>query len=210
MHVLHCRNGFLRDCAQVAPESNILSPNFADPYDLDSHHFYVHHTGTALVQPVVEQLHAPPAAIPATSSSNTLLGDAQSPVRAGHHQRLLHPYPTVASTPLVLSPAKSTHSVREGREGREGSVGREGREGSVGSKGAPLSDVTENGSHSNTSPGNMELRYGFYWHKNYLLPKQKNVPPGLVGRYSEVFETFRNDCQNKDGILNHLCDLLFT
>ena len=70
--------------------------------------------------------------------------------------------------------------------------------------------VTENGSHGDAFPGNTGLRYGFYWHKNYLLPKQKNAPSGLVGRYSEVLEKFRDDCQNKDGVLNHLYDLLFT
>lgn len=53
-------------------------------------------------------------------------------------------------------------------------------------------------------------KFGFYWYKNYLLPKQKNIPPQLVAKYDDVLETFTKDCKNENKALNQLCDHLFT
>ena len=209
------RNGFLRDCAQVPPEPNILSPNFADPtdpYDLNSHHFYIHHTGTALVQPVVE-LHTTPTSHHHNSTSphhtssadghdHRNSGSLSSPLAATRTDvselLCLHPCGgTGTSTPLVRSPAKTTRSEREGS--------------GTSSDGASRSTPEEQQRHtSSSSGGGLKCVCGFYWYRNYLLPKQKNVPPGLVGRYSEVLEKFKDDCQNKDSVLNHLYDHLFT
>ena len=207
------RNGFLRDCAKVPPESSILSPHFGDtsPSDQHSLHFYVHHKGTALIQPVVEIHTADITTEQYSSDFHSLASSVHSTTKRGSRQLLLHPCHNATSTPLIRSPAKPSHSTQ-----REGSVcsdeggtacrnsashKRPHREGTshthVGANGDPV------------EPGEVS-RSGFYWHRNTLLGKQKNVPLGLIGRYDEILQKFTQDCQNQDGILNHLCELLFT
>lgn len=102
----------------------------------------------------------------------------------GSHQ-LLDPY-DATSTPLTQSPA------RPGGARSNGSISSEGD-----------SDKAEDGSSG-------VVRLGFFWHKNYLLPKQKNVPPSLVASYDGVLERLTKDCHNSDRVLNELCDRLFT
>lgn len=63
---------------------------------------------------------------------------------------------------------------------------------------------------SEPSEGVVSSKLGFYWYKNYLLPKQKNISPQLVARYDDILERFTKDCRNEENALNQLCDHLFT
>jgi hypothetical protein len=179
------RNGFLQDCAVPPPDHGILSPHFTDSSDRSSPDFHIHHTGTALVQLVVDlpgaaECHHIQATSPASSTHNH---NTQTGSRNRLHSR------DATSTPLTLSPVKPARP-----KGRLTSDGRDGCE-------------TENADDAALLGG--ETRCGFYWHRNYLLPKQKNVPPGLVSRYDEVLEKFTEDCRNIDRVLIDLCDSLF-
>ena len=179
------RNGFLRDCAVPPPDQGILSPHFTDSSDRSSHDFHVHHTGTALIQLVVDlPRETEHQLIEITSPQSST--HSYSTRRGSHHR--LHSHNST-STPLTRSPVK--RGQPKGKLSSDGSCSWE----------------AEN--RDSVSAG-VESLCGFYWHRNYLLPKQKNVPPGLVGRYDEILEKFTQDCRNTDRILNDLCDHLFS
>ncbi|CAI8008895.1 hypothetical protein GBAR_LOCUS6050 [Geodia barretti] len=189
-------NGFLPDCPSVRPDpTSILSPQYTDPPDQAAPSFLVHHTGTAFIQlslPGGSQQHVNSPTLSVHSRSST----SSSSVWRGLHGQLLHPQGRGAtSTPLQRSPAKNTS---------QGSVDSSGEANST------LSDV-ESSPHKTTDDGDgAASKTGFYWHKNCLLPKQKNVPAGLVGRYDEVLQKLTSDCRNTDRMLETLCERLFT
>jgi hypothetical protein len=191
------RNGFLPDCPPAAPDSSVLSPHYADTSDHLSPSLHVHHTGTALVRPV---LAGEPRPHPQPDGFSPLASVRGSHLcRGGGVHQLLHPH-NATSTPLERSPEKSaglssitSHTTGSSGETLHLAVPGGGDPGSGGDPGA----------------GGATEQSGFLWHKNCLLPKQKNVSPALLARYPEILEKFTADCRNDDGVLNTLCETLF-
>lgn len=168
----------------MSPDTNILSPQYADDSsEQNSSHFYVHHTGTALIQPVVIEHHN--ATITTTTASLAANTATDSTLR--------HLKPHNASTPLVQSPVKRSSGFRSNTDMDD----------------TISSCSTDSRGRDKTPSTSSEVVSGFYWHKNCLLPKQKNIPPGLTGRYEQVLQKFTEDCQNSNGIVNQLCYSLF-
>ena len=54
-----------------------------------------------------------------------------------------------------------------------------------------------------------KIKCGFYWYRNFLLPKQKNVPAAVLARHDSLMAEFVGLCSNKDGQLLELCSKLF-
>ena len=64
---------------------------------------------------------------------------------------------------------------------------------------------------SDTSPVRVsDMKCGFYWYRNFLLPKQKNVPSAVLARHDSLLAEFVGLCGNRDGQLLELCSTLFT
>lgn len=190
------RNGFLLDCPSVTPDpTGILSPHYTDPPDQATPSFLVHHTGTALIQLAVPRSHLQPHdATPTSSSIHNRSSSSSSSTTAWRDSHSLHPQGASTSTPLQRSPAKPSRH-------------RDTVDSSSSGGNDTLSDVETTLSES--AGGEDDNGSGFYWHRNTLLPKQKNVPAGLVGRYDEVLERLTADCRNQDRVLETLCKDLF-
>ena len=139
------------------------------------------HTGTALIQLVVAEHHTV-TSTPSLANTNHL-----TPPPSG--LRSLN----ATSTPLVRSPAKPSGPPGSKTYSHDVNGGSPCGSGSGMDQTVELLQVSSEKTQSS----------GFYWHKNCLLPKQKNVPPGLVGRYEQVMEKFREDCRNIDEILHY-------
>ena len=184
------RNGFLQDCAQVPPDPDILSPHYAGSPDQSLPHFHVHHTGIALLQLVVEV---------SDGDGDGGGGGGEGLGETDNHSvwrgsQLMNPANTT-STPLTLSPVRPSLGSEGSRSSRDGGAGRGGK--ITGERGDTVT--------------RQEYRFGFYWHRNFLLPKQKNIPPGLIAKHDTVRKAFVDDCGNRDGVLKELCNqLLFT
>ena len=193
------KNGFFPDSPSVTPEPSLLSPHFTDPSDQTSASFFVHHTGTALIQVVVE------GAQPSDTASQSPSGHNGSmwPLSGHKHSH------NSTSTPLQRSPAaklkRPTSEEEEEEEEEEGTVASS----NTASVAAPGDgDLTV---QLAVSSSDREAKSGFYWHRNPLLPKQKNIAQGLVERqYSEVLHQLTRDCQNHDQVVETITKQLFT
>ena len=187
------KNGFLPDSPSVTPEPSLLSPHFTDPSDQTSASFFVHHTGTALIQVVVG------GAQPSDAASQSPSGHNGSMWPLSGHK---HSYNST-STPLQRSPAAKLQ--RPTSEEEEGTV----TSSNTASVAAPEDgDLTV---QLAVSSSDREPKSGFYWHRNPLLPKQKNIAQGLVERqYSEVLHQLTRDCQNHDQVVETITKQLFT
>ena len=80
----------------------------------------------------------------------------------------------------------------------------------------PLKSSTPFGSPSKRSPNSSptsgmlaDMKCGFYWYKNFLLPKQKNIPSSVLAQHDQVLGEFVALCQNQDGHLLSLCEQVF-
>ena len=200
------RNGFLPDCPSVTPDpTSILSPNYTDPPDQAAPSFLVHHTGVALIQLSLpgrdtrdQQKHAPNSPTLSIHSRSST-----SPSSSATWQgQLLHPQSggRATSTPLQRSPAKTA--------GHTGSVDTSSGANSTLSN-VETTSPRKKATHEVGDGDTAAEKTGFYWHKNTLLPKQKNVPAGLVGSYNEVLDKLTGDCRNNDRVLETLCERLF-
>ncbi len=58
------------------------------------------------------------------------------------------------------------------------------------------------------SPSAAELKCGFYWYKNFMIAKQKNLSSSLV-KHDSLFTEFAALCSNSSGQLSDLCTQLF-
>ena len=181
-------NGFLPDSPSVTPDPSPLSPHYADPSEQNSASFFIHHTGTALIQPVVQHSQAHSTTTRATGHSSWHRSQHNN-----NSSRLLYP----TSTPLTRSPSKQSHTnTRE--------------EDTQLSTDAARATECEGETQGGAAASDGERGTGFYWHRNCLLPKQKNVPQGLLAQYDSVLERLTRNCQNHDQILDQLCKRLFT
>ena len=134
---------------------------------------YVHHTGIALITPVLEVCqseHQETISLASAHSQNTWRGSQLS-------------NPLNSSTPTKQSQVRSSLGSVSSRSSHDG-----GRDISVEFKAS---------------------KCGFYWHRNYLLPKQKNIPPGLFAQYDSLYERFIAECKNEDGQVTKLCEKVF-
>lgn len=52
------------------------------------------------------------------------------------------------------------------------------------------------------------IKCGFYWYRNFLLPKQRNTPQAVLAKHDAVLEELTKLCSNKDGQLDDLCKQL--
>ena len=48
------------------------------------------------------------------------------------------------------------------------------------------------------------MRCGFYWHRNYLLPKQKNIASNLLSQHDWVLSELTKLCSGEDGRLGEI------
>ena len=48
------------------------------------------------------------------------------------------------------------------------------------------------------------LKCGFFWHRNYLLPKQKNISSSLLTQHDRVLSEVSKLCSGKDGRLGEM------
>lgn len=160
------RFGFLQDNVQASADSDILSPHYSKTAEPSFPHFYVHHTGTALLQLVAQ--------VPPTYDSDTRSLTSRHSSRKGRHMS----NPRSTSSPSHSSPAR--FSIRS----------------------------TSSKSSQTDGPNTEEAvrQCGFYWHRNCLLPKQKNIPPGLLAQYDSLYEKFVDCCRNRDEQLTELYD----
>lgn len=55
----------------------------------------------------------------------------------------------------------------------------------------------------------VDLKCGFYWYRNFLLPKQKNVPSSILEQYDSVLSNLKKLCDNHDRELLELCTQVF-
>ena len=55
-----------------------------------------------------------------------------------------------------------------------------------------------------------DMKCGFYWYKNFLLPKQKNVPVGVLAKHDALLAEFVALCGNKEEQLLELYKVVFS
>ena len=48
------------------------------------------------------------------------------------------------------------------------------------------------------------MRCGFYWHRNYLLPKQKNIALNLLSQHDRVLSELTRLCSGEDDRLGEI------
>jgi hypothetical protein len=48
------------------------------------------------------------------------------------------------------------------------------------------------------------MRCGFYWHRNYLLPKQKNIASNLLSQHDRVLSELTRLCSGEDDRLGEI------
>ena len=48
------------------------------------------------------------------------------------------------------------------------------------------------------------MRCGFYWHRNYLLPKQKNIASNLLSQHDRVLSELTKLCSGEDNRLGEI------
>ena len=48
------------------------------------------------------------------------------------------------------------------------------------------------------------MKCGFYWHRNYLLPKQKNVSSNLLSQHDRVLSELTRVCSGEDNRLGEI------
>ena len=48
------------------------------------------------------------------------------------------------------------------------------------------------------------MRCGFYWHRNYLLPKQKNITSNLLSQHDRVLSELTRLCSGEDDRLGEI------
>ena len=48
------------------------------------------------------------------------------------------------------------------------------------------------------------MRCGFYWHRNYLLPKQKNITSNLLSQHDRVLSELTRLCSGEDDRLEEI------
>lgn len=164
------RHGFLQVSSPVTRDQGILSPTFSEMADQPVDQVYVHHTGIALITPVLEVYHPEhqeTISLASTHSQSTWKGSQLS-------------NPLNSSTPTKHSQVRP----------------------SLGS----MSSRSSHGDGGDVSAEFKSSRCGFYWHRNCLLPKQKNIPPGLLAQYDSLYEKFIAECKNEDGQVTQLCE----
>jgi hypothetical protein len=52
--------------------------------------------------------------------------------------------------------------------------------------------------------GQQRMRCGFYWHRNYLLPKQKNIASNLLSQHDRVLSELTRLCSGEDDRLGEI------
>ena len=74
----------------------------------------------------------------------------------------------------------------------------------------PFASPRKNSPNSSPTSGTLaDMKCGFYWYKNFLLPKQKNIPSSVLAQHDKVLGDFVGLCQNQDGNLLSLCEQVF-
>ena len=53
------------------------------------------------------------------------------------------------------------------------------------------------------------MKCGFYWYRNFLLPKQKNVPSSVLVQYDLLLKNLKELCASQNGELLDLCEQVF-
>ena len=215
--MVYCRLGFLLDPASL-PSQDLVSPILTPSQDPFTSRVYVHHTGSALIQPVYEDDNT---RLAASRRSSLQYSFAQAKRKSQVHQSFkiptsddnnyfaLHklPEPPVlpqctpsppllgTSTPLEgLSPLKQrpqspTQSLRVP---------------------PPSSQDSSFKQESGVCESRGNIRSGFYWYRNFLLLKQKNVASSVLEKHNTILGDFTALCNDDSGQLSELCDLLFT
>ena len=54
------------------------------------------------------------------------------------------------------------------------------------------------------------MRCGFYWHRNYLLPKQKNIASNLLSQHDRVLSELTRLCSGEDDRLGEIFEGLLS
>ena len=54
------------------------------------------------------------------------------------------------------------------------------------------------------------VRCGFYWHRNHLLPKQKNIASNLLTQHNKVLCELTKVCSGEDDRLDDIVDTLLS
>ena len=171
----------------------MFSPGyFSDDYEsmTSPRRFYIHYSGCALVQPVFNDENDSE-----NNFSQQKLQEQPSPEHKGgisiknarecwkNHQEVESDSISSASLPVGCStPVESPSSTLL--------------------KGIWL--LPEQ--HISSSNIEVSLKCGFYWYRNYLLPKQKNIPSSLVAQHDNLLAEFSALCGNSDDQLSRLCE----
>ena len=54
------------------------------------------------------------------------------------------------------------------------------------------------------------VKCGFYWHRNHLLPKQKNIASNLLTQHDKVLSELTRVCSGEDGRLGDIVERLLS
>jgi len=186
------RFGFLLDPSCIHPDSDVLSPHY-DSHDFLPSRLYIHHSGCALVQPVCEETEE--------QRSGTRTPD-DDPAKIALHSS----NPLKSSTPLGSPSKKSPGKKSPGKK----SPGKKSPGKKLPGKKSPSKKSPDSsGSSSFRAITEVDLKCGFYWYRNFLLPKQKNVPSSMLEQYDSVLSSLKKLCDNHDRELLDLCTQVF-
>jgi len=109
--------------------------------------------------------------------------------------------PLKSSTPLGSPSKKSPSKKSPGKK----SPGKK----SPGKKSPGKKSPDSSSSSCSRAITEVDLKCGFYWYRNFLLPKQKNVPSSMLEQYDSVLSSLKKLCDNHDRELLDLCTQVF-
>ena len=191
-HFFFCSTGFLLDPGSRQKDSDdILSPRH-QPGDFLSitSRFYIHHSGCSLIQPVCESI--------TTDRGNSPIGD----------QTLLG-YDT-GQTPKAMELRHTQEQHDQQRQQQLHVQGSHGGQEQTGFTALPRSSSTPSASPIELKglwlrpKVEQSMRCGFYWHRNYLLPKQKNIASNLLSQHDRVLSELTRLCSGEDERLGEI------
>ena len=172
--------GFLLDPGSRQKDTDdILSPRH-QPGDFLSitSRFYIHHSGCSLIQPVCESI--------STRDGDPVIdqglyADTQTPRQAmeARHTQEKHDHQLQGEPQLTFALPRSSSTPS-------------------------ASPVELKGLWLRAKLAERTMKCGFYWHRNHLLPKQKNIASSLLSQHDRVLSEVTKLCSGEDGRLDDI------